>query len=160
MTIAYSPKLQGSDLRQAMLGAVAYMELYRDAANALNVFPVPDGDTGTNMLLTLRAGIEQMNKDADVGTAGEVAESIATGAFLGRARQQRRDPVPTICAASPTAWPAPDTIETSDAVAAFRSATDSAYGAVSQPREGTMLSVIRGASDASVQRQRRRRTRR
>ena len=141
--------LQGSDLRQAMLGAVAYMELYRDAANALNVFPVPDGDTGTNMLLTLRAGVEQMNRDANKEAAWEVAESIATGAFWG-ARGNSGVILSQLLRGFADGVAGSETIETSDAVAAFRSATDSAYGAVSQPREGTMLSVIRGASDATV----------
>ena len=141
--------LHGSDLRQAMLGAVSYMELYRDAANALNVFPVPDGDTGTNMLLTLRAGIDQMNRDADKQSAGDVAESIATGAFWG-ARGNSGVILSQLLRGFADGVSGSDTIETSDAVAAFRSATDSAYGAVSQPREGTMLSVIRGASDATV----------
>ena len=141
--------LQGSDLRQAMLGAAAYMELYRDAANALNVFPVPDGDTGTNMLLTLRAGVEQMNKDADATAAGDVAESIASGAFWG-ARGNSGVILSQLLRGFADGVAGAETIESSDAVAAFRFATDSAYGAVSQPREGTMLSVIRGASDAAV----------
>ena len=141
--------LQGSDLRQAMLGAVAYMELYRDAANALNVFPVPDGDTGTNMLLTLRAGVEQMNKDAEAASAGDVAESIATGAFWG-ARGNSGVILSQLLRGFADGVAGSDDIDSSHAVAAFRSATDSAYGAVSQPREGTMLSVIRGASDATV----------
>ncbi len=148
MTIS-TTVLQGSDLRQAMLGAASYMELYRDAANALNVFPVPDGDTGTNMLLTLRAGIDQMNKDADKDAAWEVAESIATGAFWG-ARGNSGVILSQLLRGFADGVAGSDTIETSDAVAAFRSATDSAYGAVSQPREGTMLSVIRGASDATL----------
>ena len=142
--------LKGSDLRQAMLGAAAYMELYRDAANALNVFPVPDGDTGTNMLLTLRAGVEQMNKDANTETAGEVAESIATGAFWG-ARGNSGVILSQLLRGFADGVAGAVEIDSSDAVAAFRSATDSAYQAVSQPREGTMLSVIRGASDAAVQ---------
>ena len=141
--------LQGSDLREAMLGAVAYMELYRDAANALNVFPVPDGDTGTNMLLTLRAGVEQMNRDADVTAAGDVAESIATGAFWG-ARGNSGVILSQLLRGFADGVAGSDEIDSSHAVAAFRSATDSAYHAVSQPREGTMLSVIRGASDAAV----------
>ncbi len=149
MTTTSTTVLYGSDLRQAMLGAAAYMELYRDAANALNVFPVPDGDTGTNMLLTLRAGIEQMNKDADKSAAWEVAESIATGAFWG-ARGNSGVILSQLLRGFADGVAGSEIIETSDAVAAFRSATDSAYGAVSQPREGTMLSVIRGASDASV----------
>ena len=142
--------LQATDLRQAMLGAVAYMELYRDAANALNVFPVPDGDTGTNMLLTLRAGVEQMNKDADADTAGEVAESIAAGAFWG-ARGNSGVILSQLLRGFADGVAGAVEIDSSDAVAAFRSATDSAYHAVSQPREGTMLSVIRGASDAAVE---------
>ena len=142
--------LQGTDLRQAMLGAVAYMELYRDAANALNVFPVPDGDTGTNMLLTLRAGVEQMNKDAGADTTGEVSESIATGAFWG-ARGNSGVILSQLLRGFADGIAGTVQIESSDAVAAFRSATDSAYHAVSEPREGTMLSVIRGASDTAVQ---------
>ncbi len=142
--------LTGSDLRQAMLGAESYMTLYRDAANALNVFPVPDGDTGTNMLLTLRAGIEQMNKDADKDAACDVAESIATGAFWG-ARGNSGVILSQLLRGFADGIAGSEIIETTDAVAAFRSATDSAYSAVSQPREGTMLSVIRGASDATVQ---------
>ena len=142
--------LQGTDLRQAMLGAVAYMELYRDAANALNVFPVPDGDTGTNMLLTLRAGVEQMNKDIEADAAGDVAESIATGAFWG-ARGNSGVILSQLLRGFADGVAGASEIDSSHAVAAFRSATDSAYHAVSQPREGTMLSVIRGASDAAVQ---------
>ena len=141
--------LQGSDLRQAMLGAMAYMELYRDAANALNVFPVPDGDTGTNMLLTLRAGVEQMNRDAAAVSAGEVAESIANGAFWG-ARGNSGVILSQLLRGFADGVAGSEEIDSSDVVASFRSATDSAYGAVSQPREGTMLSVIRGASDAAV----------
>ena len=141
--------LQGSDLRQAMLGAAAYMELYRDAANALNVFPVPDGDTGTNMLLTLRAGVERMNQDAGAAAAGEVAESIATGAFWG-ARGNSGVILSQLLRGFADGVAGSDEIDSSHAVAAFRSAADSAYGAVSQPREGTMLSVIRGASEAAV----------
>ena len=133
-----------------MLGAADYMELYRDAANALNVYPVPDGDTGTNMLLTLRAGIDQMNKDPDEPSAGRVAESIATGAFWG-ARGNSGVILSQLLRGFADGIAGSHTIESSEAVAAFRSATDSAYAAVSQPREGTMLSVIRGASDATVQ---------
>ena len=47
-------QLRGQDLKQAFSAATGCLEEYRDAVNALNVFPVPDGDTGTNMLLTMR----------------------------------------------------------------------------------------------------------
>ena len=149
MTPIIITALQGSDLRQAMRGAVAYLELYRDAANALNVFPVPDGDTGTNMLLTLRAGVAQMDKDADDVGAGAVAESIAAGAFWG-ARGNSGVILSQLLRGFADGVAGAEGMESSHAVAAFRAATDSAYHAVSQPREGTMLSVIRGASDAMV----------
>ena len=141
--------LQGSDLRAAMRGAVAYLELYRDAANALNVFPVPDGDTGTNMLMTMRAGIDRMNTDTAAVAACDVAESVATGAFWG-ARGNSGVILSQLLRGFADGVAGSHVIESGDAVAAFRSATDSAYQAVSQPREGTMLSVIRGASDAAV----------
>ncbi len=141
--------LTGSDLKQAMLGAVAYLELYRDAANALNVFPVPDGDTGTNMLFTLRAGIEQMHKEDDATSAGSVAESIATGAFWG-ARGNSGVILSQLLRGFADGIAGSIEVGSGRAVAAFGSATDSAYTAVSQPREGTMLSVIRGASDAAA----------
>ena len=48
----------GNDLKNAIVAAVNCLEHHRDAINALNVFPVPDGDTGTNLLLTMRAGLE------------------------------------------------------------------------------------------------------
>ena len=148
MTLS-STTLQGSDLRSALVGATAYMELYRDAANALNVFPVPDGDTGTNMLLTLRAGLDRMNQDVHAEAACDVAESIATGAFWG-ARGNSGVILSQLLRGFADGIVGSAVIESADAVAAFRSATDSAYGAVSDPREGTMLSVIRGASDAAI----------
>ena len=139
--------LQGSDLRQAMRGAVAYLELYRDAANALNVFPVPDGDTGTNMLLTLRAGAGRMEQDAD-GGAGGVAESVAAGAFWG-ARGNSGVILSQLLRGFADGVGDAAAIDAARLAAAWRAAADSAYQAVSQPREGTMLSVIRGAADAA-----------
>ena len=146
-----STGLQAADWRAAMRGAVAYLELYRDAADALNVFPVPDGDTGTNMLLTLRAGIAQMEQDAtaDTDAAGAVAESIATGAFWG-ARGNSGVILSQLLRGFADGIAGSNAIAAPGAVAALRAATESAYHAVSQPREGTMLSVIKGASDAAA----------
>ena len=60
-------EIQGGELRQAFAAASHCLELYRDAINALNVFPVPDGDTGTNMLLTMRSALEKCPEAADAG---------------------------------------------------------------------------------------------
>ena len=72
----------GGDLRRAFVSATTCLEHYRDAINALNVFPVPDGDTGTNMLLTMRSALERCPQTPD-SSAGEVLSGLAEGAFWG-----------------------------------------------------------------------------
>ena len=139
--------LSGDELRRAFGGALAWLEEHRDTVNALNVFPVPDGDTGTNMLLTLRRATEQGPNDPG-GPAAEAAHSLAQGAFLGArgnsgvilsqffkgfavALEGRRD-----CSGAALAE-------------ALSQAKEAAYRAVSQPVEGTMLTVIREAAEAA-----------
>ena len=76
-------QLDADDLRQAFLAATRCLEDYRDVINALNVFPVPDGDTGTNMLLTLRSATERFEQSPLPPTVADVAAGIADGAFWG-----------------------------------------------------------------------------
>ena len=137
-----------------MGSALAYLELYRDAANALNVFPVPDGDTGTNMLLTLRAGVGGNgggDGDADAAgiSVGGVAEEIAGGAFWG-ARGNSGVILSQMLRGLADGLAGVDRAGGGDVAAALAAAADAAYAAVSQPREGTMLSVIRGAAEAAA----------
>ncbi len=74
----------GKVLLDAAVAAVAVLAAQRDAINALNVFPVPDGGTGTNMFLTMRAAIEAERLTLARGAgAGKVALSIAQGALMG-----------------------------------------------------------------------------
>ena len=132
-----------------MAGALAYLELYRDAANALNVFPVPDGDTGTNMLLTLRAGVTGNGGDDDTVGIAAVADAIAGGAFWG-ARGNSGVILSQMLRGLADGLAGVDHAGGGEIAAALAAATAAAYGAVSQPREGTMLSVIRGASAAAA----------
>ena len=142
-----------------MGGALAYLELYRDTANALNVFPVPDGDTGTNMLLTLRAGIAPPDGAGNGGdgdgddaagiSVGGVAEEIAGGAFWG-ARGNSGVILSQMLRGLADGLAGVDRAGGGDVAAALAAAADAAYAAVSQPREGTMLSVIRGAAEAAA----------
>ena len=132
-----------------MAGALAYLELYRDAANALNVFPVPDGDTGTNMLLTLRAGVTGNDGDDDTVGIATVAEGIAGGAFWG-ARGNSGVILSQMLRGLADGLAGVDRAGGEEIAAALAAATAAAYGAVSQPREGTMLSVIRGAAEAAA----------
>src|SRR5438132_7945228 len=72
----------GQDLKKALLVAAAWLEEHREAINALNVFPVPDGDTGSNMSATMQAAIRQI-VDSEETSAGVIAAKLAHGALLG-----------------------------------------------------------------------------
>src|SRR5256886_84635 len=72
----------GQDLKKALIAGAAWLEEHREAINALNVFPVPDGDTGSNMSATMQAAIRDI-VNSDETSAGAVAAKIAHGALLG-----------------------------------------------------------------------------
>jgi len=73
----------GSKVLVEMIRATASaVEANRDTINALNVFPVPDGDTGTNMMLTLRSVVDDLGDDSS-GTIGDIAKKMARSALLG-----------------------------------------------------------------------------
>ncbi|MED5405128.1 MAG: DAK2 domain-containing protein, partial [Chloroflexota bacterium] len=79
-------RLRGQELKTAFSTATDRLEAFRDAVNALNVFPVPDGDTGTNMLLTMQAAMEVATRECPDGqehSVASVSSSLAQGAFFG-----------------------------------------------------------------------------
>jgi DAK2 domain fusion protein YloV len=128
-----------SDLEQARAlarGALASLERSRQRIDDLNVYPVPDGDTGTNMTLTARAVVEELdqtNTDERVALLKEITRAALMGA---------RGNSGVIL--SQIVRGAAEALALDEGVAkAFRSASDAAYRAVRQPVEGTMLSVIR-----------------
>ena len=86
--------IDGLLLREMAVSAAAQLEKNREAVDALNVFPVPDGDTGTNMSLTMMSASREISSKEYVN-AGEAAAALAKGALRG-ARQQRRHPVPAV----------------------------------------------------------------
>ena len=135
--------LHGHDLRRAFEAGTKCLERYRDAINALNVFPVPDGDTGTNMLLTMRAALE---KDPDSPSAGDVLAALAEGSFWG-ARGNSGVILSQMFRGFAEALQGRETCDAPALSRALNLASSAAYASVSQPVEGTMLSVIRGASD-------------
>ena len=143
-------QLPGIELRRAFRGAVSWLEEHRDTINALNVFPVPDGDTGTNMLLTMRAAMERCPSD-DVASASEVASGVAQGAFLG-ARGNSGVILSQFFRGFSEALDGKATFSGPDLAQALDQAREAAYRAVSQPVEGTMLTVIRRASEAALDR--------
>ena len=138
--------LNGRDLADALSAGFSCLQRYRDPINALNVYPVPDGDTGTNMLLTMRAGVEKLAQ-SDGATAGEVAAQLADGAFW-EARGNSGVILSQFFKGIAQGLDGKEVCSGSDLAQAFRSATDAAYKSVGNPVEGTMLTVIRCVAEA------------
>ena len=140
--------VSGVGLRRAFSLGLARLEERRDAVNALNVFPVPDGDTGTNMSLTLRAGIEGCpEEDAAVG-AGAAARGLADGAFFG-ARGNSGVILSQFLRGFAEGLEGCEVCGAGDWARGLDAAREAAYGSVGTPREGTMLTVMRRAAEAA-----------
>lgn len=138
--------LQGEDLAQAWTAGFRCLERYRDTLNALNVYPVPDGDTGTNMLLTMKAGIDRVAQVEGGGVAA-VAAGLADGAFW-EARGNSGVILSQFFKGLAQGLADKEVCAAADLTAALRAATDAAYRSVGNPVEGTMLTVIRCAAEA------------
>ena len=83
MTNQHVASLNAEGLKQLFLSGTKFIEANVDAINSLNVFPVPDGDTGINMLLTLQAANDSVATSLPQETVGSLIESLAKGALLG-----------------------------------------------------------------------------
>ena len=122
----------------------------REEIDALNVFPVPDGDTGTNMFLTVSAARDAM-RDAQDGGLGPALAAMARGALLGARGNSGVILSQMLGALAGRIARATAEEQTAAVVAdALREATDASYAAVGQPVEGTMLTVARAAADAAL----------
>ena len=117
-----------------------------EAVNALNVFPVPDGDTGTNMLLTLRSVLDEFAK-SDASDLGGVAASGARGALLG-ARGNSGVILSQFFAGLGRSFRDAPEADVPHVAQAFRDGAEAAYKAVSNPTEGTILTVMRATAKA------------
>jgi len=129
-------------VRTLVAGARRSIEAHRARIDDLNVYPVPDGDTGTNLTLTVRAIDEELQKDGPDDRAG-LAREVARAALMG-ARGNSGVILSQIVRG------ATDSLAGSDDLAkALRSASDAAYRAVKKPVEGTMLTAIRAMAEAA-----------
>ena len=129
-------------VRQLVEGARASIEAHRRHIDDLNVYPVPDGDTGTNLTLTVRAVAEALADDGPDDREG-LAREVSRAALMG-ARGNSGVILSQIVRG------ATDSLaESADLARAFRSASDAAYRAVKKPVEGTMLTAIRELAEAA-----------
>ncbi len=138
----------GQHLLDAVSTASEWLDANRDQINALNVFPVPDGDTGTNMSLTLRAAVEEAQKlpPEDRQKAGLVASKIAFGSLMG-ARGNSGVILSQVLRGFAKEIEGLDEIDGRDIARGLNGAQEMAYRAVLKPVEGTMLTVIRVAAE-------------
>lgn len=132
----------GADLRAALTAASAWLNSNAERINALNVFPVPDGDTGTNMSMTLQAAVEDLNRLDDDASVGQVARAAYEAAMLG-ARGNSGVILSQLLRGFADALSGADALTAEGLGAALVQASDVAYRAVSRPAEGTILTVAR-----------------
>jgi DAK2 domain fusion protein YloV len=145
--MAEAKTLSGKELRAMFEAATGWLEKSSADIDALNVFPVPDGDTGTNMLLTMRSSIEESYQAANNSAAG-VAKAMARGALVG-ARGNSGVILSQIWNGIAQGLDDKDKITGADLVAALLKASKTAYNGLSNPVEGTILTVIREAAAAA-----------
>jgi len=145
MATATQVELNGQDLKKAFKEAGAYIEQHVDEVNTLNVFPVPDGDTGINMFLTMKSAIEAAEK-ADPSSADIVAASAARGAILG-ARGNSGVILSQIMRGLAKGLEGKKTFSFADFAHSLYIASEQAYKVVEKPVEGTILTVIKEVSE-------------
>ena len=139
--------IDGQDLKQMFSAGTFWLEKIVPDINALNVYPVPDGDCGTNMLFTMRASLEELAKLQEKD-ASAVANAIARGALMG-ARGNSGVILSQIWHGLAEELKDSDIIDAQNLARALRGAAKTAYLALSNPVEGTILTVIRDAASAA-----------
>ena len=140
--------ITGQELREMFAAATAWLEKNAPDIDELNVFPVPDGDTGTNMLLTMRSSVEEAYRAPD-HSASAVAQALAKGALLG-ARGNSGVILSQIFRGMAEDMADKEEITGPDMARALGKAAKTAYKGLSNPTEGTILTVIKDASSAAM----------
>jgi DAK2 domain fusion protein YloV len=137
----------GQCLKRLLVAAGRWLEKHAAAVNALNVFPVPDGDTGTNMLLTMNAALAEIERSPD-SSASAVAHAVAHGALMG-ARGNSGVILSQIWRGFARSLDGKATFSCQEFALAAQEACDTAYKGVVKPVEGTILTVAREAARAA-----------
>jgi hypothetical protein len=137
----------GQDLKAMIAAGYGWLERHKEIVNALNVFPVPDGDTGTNMFLTMRAAWREIDHSEEQDVS-RIAQAVAQGALMG-ARGNSGVILSQILRGMAHAFRHKPAITAHDLAHGLRQGSDTAYKGVVKPVEGTILTVIRHAADAA-----------
>src|SRR6202140_973725 len=137
----------GRLFKEALLGSLSWLTVNRDEGDALNVFPVPDGDTGTNMLLTLQSAIDDI-RELDDAALSLMAKRASHGALMG-ARGNSGVILSQIFRGFSVGIATSPAVDARGLAHAFSVGANAAYRAVNKPTEGTILTVAREAGRAA-----------
>lgn len=140
--------ITGLMFKNGIISAANNISNSRQAVDALNIFPVPDGDTGTNMSMTINAAAADIAAMPDDSSLGEVSKRTAS-ALLRGARGNSGVILSLIFRGMSKAFKGLDEAGSKDVAKAFRMGCDAAYKAVMKPTEGTILTVIRKVAEAA-----------
>ena len=140
--------ITGALLRKMVVSGANYLEENKEYVNSLNVFPVPDGDTGTNMSLTMKSSVKELNM-CTTNDMETVCDAISKGALKG-ARGNSGVILSQILKGFVSYFTNLKEIKTIDFANALIEGANVAYKAVTKPKEGTILTVIRAMADASI----------
>lgn len=148
-TTKFDGPCTGANLREALFASAKWLEQHTEAINALNVFPVPDGDTGTNMSRTMEAAVKELEASTKPeDTAEHVGKRLAYGALMG-ARGNSGVILSQVIRGLADGLHGKTTFDATDLAHALTKAREMAYRAVIKPVEGTMLTVVREAAEAA-----------
>jgi DAK2 domain fusion protein YloV len=143
-----SPGVDGPLFKRALLGSLSWLSANHEEVNRLNVFPVPDGDTGTNMLLTLQSAVEDI-RESDAAEVSKIAKLASHGSLMG-ARGNSGVILSQIFRGFARAVEGKSSLTPAELATAFEEAANAAYRAVNKPTEGTILTVAREAGRAAA----------
>jgi len=140
--------VDGQVFKRALLGSLSWLAANHEEVNRLNVFPVPDGDTGTNMLLTLQSAVEDV-KESNAAEVSKIAKLASHGSLMG-ARGNSGVILSQIFRGFARAVEGKASLTPAELAAGFEEAANAAYRAVNKPTEGTILTVAREAGRAAA----------
>ena len=141
-------KINGGHFYSMMSNAALRLEEKSDYVNSLNVFPVPDGDTGTNMSMTFRTAVKEIS-ETDLKSIGEVSKKMAKGALMG-ARGNSGVILSQILRGISKGLENKEEVDSKEFANAILEGSKAAYKAVMRPTEGTILTVIKSAGETAI----------
>lgn len=140
--------IDGKQVRDMFVSGANNLKNHKDLVDKLNVFPVPDGDTGTNMSLTISCAIKELNK-VEQDDIGQLGKALSKGSLMG-ARGNSGVILSQIIRGIAKSIEGKETLNSMDIAEALKNGSDTAYKAVIKPVEGTILTVVRESSDYAL----------